>query len=96
MKQLSNQDDNQLHLESLKNAFDVALQSMWTTIDSAPRDGTHIYVYNKHDGYTICWWDSYVEMSTQETIYGWMSDLCVSMGGFERPTHWIPLPEFRG
>ena len=57
---------------------------MWQTIDSAPKDGTHIlgvWCHSRTGIYAVTWfsdgswheWDDSIELS--------------------EPTHWMPLPE---
>ncbi len=53
----------------------------WSTIDTAPKDGTKIAVWDTRAGYVpwVRWTDD-----------GWCSDF-IRWGG--NPTHWMPLPK---
>ena len=59
---------------------------MWQKIDSAPKDGTKI----------LCWCGEYADICYYEAKhpYGmvWTSAGCEDFGGYETPTHWMPLP----
>lgn len=66
-------------------------QDEWQPIDTAPRDGTRILGWCGN--YTdIC----YLENKWIDSAVGlqkvWMTDSCVDFGGYENPTHWMPLP----
>ena len=75
----------------------------WQDISTAPKDGTHIIVFNG-DGdkrfYTepnaigIVKWDNngFTLSSGENAIYGWMAvDCCDGVTQYD-PTHWMPLP----
>lgn len=59
----------------------------WQPIETAPRDGTRI----------LCWCGEYVDICFMQDKYEvgevWMTDNCVDFGGYEMPSHWMPLPE---
>ena len=61
----------------------------WQTIDSAPKDGTHILAYGKGYGqYThVTWWVPHIAAKCGER-YGWH----YPQNGWMEPTHWMPLP----
>lgn len=56
----------------------------WQPIETAPRDGTRVLIYNGEDVLEArycfgCW---------QDPVYSeWMGDVA------GKPTHWMPLPE---
>lgn len=58
----------------------------WLPIETAPRDGTRILGACKY----------FVDICYTEHKHGedrWMTALCESFGGWEEPTHWMPLPD---
>ena len=62
-------------------------EDRWMLIETAPKDGTSI----------LCWCDNNAEICWSVQKHGvgmvWMTDNCVDFGGYESPTHWMPLPE---
>lgn len=63
------------------------MKQQWQDISTAPKDGTRIVAWCGKF-VNICYWgDCYPRGEV------WMSDSCVDFGGFEEPTHWMPLPE---
>lgn len=57
--------------------------SEWQPIETAPKDGTYILGYGEHDhrGHYI------------DAIHWWHDRWTIEwMSGFQRPTHWMPLP----
>lgn len=54
----------------------------WRDIATAPRDGTHILLWNKDDGMHEGWWDK------AEYNEGWYTFIVYS----ESWTHWMPIP----
>jgi hypothetical protein len=91
-----NTTQNPLRLELTTEQVEFVLQSLWQTMESAPLDRVPIYFVDADDHYGICWWDQRYDMDTQSFIYGWMSDSCKDFGWFETPTHWMPLPKYKG
>ena len=55
---------------------------MWRTIDTAPKDGTEILVWEGWVIYHVWWLKRY---RTWKTLSGGRSIDC--------PTHWMPVPE---
>ena len=58
----------------------------WQPIDTAPKDGTRI----------LGWCETSADICYRENKFGvgdvWMTDSCADFGGYETPTHWMPLP----
>lgn len=69
----------------------------WQPIESAPRDGTRILVW---DGYTqfVAWWGERSLWSRQADawVYGECGGEYNSLPEVDQPTHWMPLPEEPG
>ena len=82
--------------DEMKAAIEAAIQAAWQPIETAPLDRVPVYFVDADDHYGICWWDQRYDMDTQSFIYGWMSDSCKDFGWFETPTHWMPLPKYKG
>lgn len=66
--------------------------SEWKTIDSAPKDGTHILLApsmegDRHGSREGFWTEMYGGV--------WYMSSVGHLNGFWRPTHWMPLPEPR-
>lgn len=59
---------------------DVAAR--WQSIETAPKDGTLILVYDGSEPMTVTW----------EEFFGWQDNARGSYWGFTA-THWMPLPE---
>lgn len=61
----------------------------WQTIDTAPRDGSWILIYEQFDDVTVGWWSPYSKkwMALRGAHY----DDGVEEGS--NPSHWMPLPE---
>lgn len=56
--------------------------SAWQPIETAPRDGTRVLVWDgKHGGHYVARYD-------EDDLWEWGNDLCGSL----EPTHWMPLP----
>jgi len=66
----------------------------WQPIETAPKDGTTILVCDAAKQISLVNWE-YVTGYENTNIGpdGWRSDACRDFGGFEDPTHWMPLPE---
>jgi len=62
----------------------------WRDIESAPRDGTAVLVYEPAEkSMAVGWWeDHYVWVSPG----AWITDYARSDTPVWRPTHWQPLP----
>lgn len=58
----------------------------WQTMDTAPKDGSHVLLYCEYYGIGRCVWESWRKV--------WRSDDPNHGIGFPEPTHWMPLPEF--
>ena len=54
----------------------------WQPIETAPRDGTELLLYQQEAGIQVSWWGH--DPDNQDT--GWV-------GSVPEPTHWMPLPE---
>lgn len=61
------------------------MMSEWQSIETAPRDGTWVFVYWPSMSITlyplVAFWDG----------EGW--DTPAGIGNVREPTHWMPLPE---
>lgn len=58
----------------------------WQPIDTAPKDGTPILVWNAGYVAVMCWWERCWEYANGIQRYWPRAD--------ERePTHWMPLPD---
>jgi hypothetical protein len=68
---------------------------MWQPIETAPKDGTRVLVYNgKQRGYHTVEEDIGVaEWSPCMGVYCWASIACCDGVSYYDPTHWMPLPE---
>ena len=77
--------------DEMKAAIEAAIQAAWQPIETAPKDELILFVNNEH--YGICWWDQSYDMQKQDLIFGWTSDSTTEYGGFETPTHWMPIPK---
>lgn len=68
--------------------------SDWQPIDTAPRDGTEILLW---DGYKLCvasWaFGSLFRIEPKEWITGECRGDYNSYDTVDEPTHWLPLPE---
>jgi hypothetical protein len=56
-------------------------EGAWSSIDSAPRDGTQILCFTSNRDYEISHWHRLVQC--------WVS----KRGFFVEASHWMPLPE---
>lgn len=75
-------------------------QEGWLPIESAPRDGTEILVFNTSDsdcGYRtepnqigIAYWQGEGEYAFSPN--SWMSTVCCDGVSYFKPTHFMPLP----
>ena len=72
----------------------------WRPIESAPKDGTRIMLWNGDDEPVFAHWDTSLEWGKgSKPINDWVSDWLTVSGydaGAERvynPTHWQPLPQ---
>ncbi len=54
----------------------------WQPINTAPKDGTYVLVYGRHEGVRIGKWETLFD--DWEAPYE---------GGLLEPTHWMPLPD---
>ena len=62
-----------------------AIPKGWRQIETAPRDGTRILGWSEgQNDADVMWFD---DKKTE-----WTSALCQDFGGYETPTHWMPLP----
>lgn len=63
--------------------------SAWQPIESAPKDGTRVLIYQGGHVY-IAWWDEkdwtgvWVIFDCDDSFYSLTAD---------HPTHWLPLPD---
>lgn len=77
------------HVECAWQAWQAAQQAQWLPIETAPRDGRHILLYDPFDHPCAGYWFSCEEWS------GWMyaDELLadVKPDGL-KPTKWMPLP----
>jgi hypothetical protein len=59
----------------------------WRPIETAPMDGTEI----------LGWCGDYVDICYMVDHYSygevWRTAKCEDFGGYETPTHWMPLPD---
>ena len=62
--------------------------SEWQPIETAPKDGTKIIVFDHYDGVVIARW----RMRWPESGYEWIEATGEEYENY-RPTHWMPLPE---
>lgn len=62
----------------------TAAPDAWHGVESAPKDGTEILLYNKHKGRYIGWWR---EAESEDEISMWVGHCDPSL-----PTHWQPIP----
>lgn len=87
-----------------KVALEAAEKVRWQPIETAPKDGTTIILYNKFYSYLpIGKWDILEggDEYGNNAIYAWhvsenfntMGDGILSENEDIMPTHWIPLPE---
>ena len=72
----------------------------WQKIETAPKDGTPVLVFNTMDrecGY--CTDPGQIGVASWGKIampgerYYWMSTVCCDGVSYFKPTHWMPLPE---
>jgi len=83
--------------ESLRNqntALDEKLAELdWQPIETAPRDGTAILIYDGID-YYVSWYafDSVFE-TNKSWIFGKATGPYNAYAEIDTPTHWMPLPE---
>jgi hypothetical protein len=61
---------------------DAGPSGAWRTIDSAPRDGTPFWAYQRGREQYVCW-----EQDTRDGLV-WMDE----NDNEPEPTHWMPLP----
>lgn len=60
----------------------------WKRIETAPKDGTRILVWERGRIFEVSWGDAFLADSNGP-IFGWMTE-----GTSEKhPSHWMPLPE---
>ena len=60
--------------------------SKWQPIETAPKDGTWILLYDEQDVIEVGWWESF-DCPGGGAMIGWCVDRVT------HPTHWMPLPE---
>lgn len=59
----------------------------WQPIETAPKDGSHVLVYERGRVFEAQWADTFLGKRNR----GWMN---YNEGtGEKSPTHWMPLPE---
>ena len=91
-------DDDHYLLEALA-AYDAALDDGgWQLIDTAPKDGTAILLWDGRAMYVGVHasfnWD-YLDPADKNDGYEWMATVCSPYADFRPalvPTHWRPLP----
>ena len=57
----------------------------WQPISTAPKDGTHILIFDEFGECSVAWW----QVDSDGSIFGWTTD----GGDRVTATHWMPLPE---
>ena len=62
----------------------------WQPIETAPKDGTKILIYDVHALICVCSWEAVPFYGTDDD-FGWVSD---ESDAEIYPTHWMPLPPF--
>jgi len=71
------------------------MHNAWQPIETAPKDGTRILVYNgKGGGY--CTYDGDIGVAAWEITMGkkqWGSQACCDGVSYFTPTHWMPQPK---
>lgn len=74
-----NEQDNSIFLNALRKVAEAHVpDGGWLDISSAPKDGTHILLWNEDDGIHEGWWDK------AEYDEGWYTFIVYS----ESWTHW--------
>jgi hypothetical protein len=67
----------------------------WQTIETAPKDGTRILLFDGADMYVAAWEDSSMSINeTKNWVYAVVSTDWNYYEVVYNPTHWMPLPEF--
>lgn len=67
----------------IQRAIDKAMADGWQPIETAPKDGTHIWLGDSGGVVTGYW----------SPVYGgWRCDWDMGRGDGKKPTHWRPLP----
>jgi hypothetical protein len=61
--------------------------SDWQPIETAPKDGTRILVWDSYDDETVVFWSSSVKDWRLNVAGSYAEDDCHTF------THWMPLPE---
>ena len=64
-------------------------QNQWKPIDTAPKDGTYVLVYN-NDGYV---YDANYDGGKWRFASADQHGCGCCSGDYDRPTHWMPLPD---
>lgn len=73
----------------------------WQPIETAPKDGTLILVYNgENEGYCTgkhqigtASWEMAYSGYTDDKRCEWLSNACCDGVSNYKPTHWMPLPK---
>lgn len=58
----------------------------WQPIETAPKDGQRVIIYCDH-GVEIGWYEHKIKYGSV-----WTTECCENFGGYENPSHWMPLP----
>jgi hypothetical protein len=75
-------------LENLCRGYgDMLLAAAWQSIETAPKDGTRIFLWWPHWSAEPC-----LGHFSSRTLQPWISDVEISDQGVG-PTHWMPLPK---
>ncbi len=89
---LSTQDDRVIFghddlLALISTALAAADESPWRSMESAPRDGTHILLCEGGNVSEGGWLTGAMMGAEDESCAGWWS-----VNGVDNPTHWMPMP----
>lgn len=67
----------------------------WQPIETAPKDGTKVILYNGNRAASAQWFDKFEKCENDQFPQtGWFEGISYGYHCFfYSPTHWIPLPE---
>ena len=84
-------------LTAMRLALEAAEQAAWQTIESAPRDGTGLWLFSPVHGQIegrYDWVDGGGHPENGPPVYWWTSPHCDFCDGpDDAPTRWRPLPD---